>query len=119
MERSPRANSRSANPCTKPISRSRKTHRWGWRYGAELDYEGWYNELNRSPYATLAAHIAYRHNGFEYGLYGTNLTNVYADPFTVVGGGFIYGGIPGAPVIPTDAFVLQGAQVNFVLTRSI
>ncbi len=91
----------------------------GLAYGAELDYEGWYNELNRSPYATLAAHIAYRHNGFEYGLYGTNLTNVYADPFTVVGGGFIYGGIPGAPVIPTDAFVLQGAQVNFVVTRSI
>ncbi len=91
----------------------------GLAFGAELDYEGWYNELNRSPYATLAAHIAYRHNGFEYGLYGTNLTNVYADPFTVVGGGFIYGGIPGAPVIPTDAFVLQGAQVNFVLTRSI
>lgn len=91
----------------------------GLNYGAELYYEGWYNELNRSPYATLNAHVSYRHGGWEYGLYGTNLTNVYANPFTVVGGGFIYGGIPGAPVIPTNAFVLQGAQVTFVLTRAI
>lgn len=91
----------------------------GLDYGAELNYEGWYNELNRSPYATLDAHVAYRHAGFEYGLYGTNLTNVYADPFTVIGGGFVYGGIPGAPVIPTNAFVLQGAQVIFVLTRTL
>jgi outer membrane receptor protein involved in Fe transport len=91
----------------------------GLAYGAELDYEGWYNELNRSPYATLNAHVVYTHNGFQYGLYGTNLTNVYANPFTVIGGGFVYGGTPGQPVIPTDAYVLQGAQVMFVLTRMI
>jgi hypothetical protein len=91
----------------------------GLGYGAELNYEGWYNELNRSPYAVLNAHVAYRHAGWEYGLYGTNLTNVYSNPFTVIGGGFVYGGTPGQPVIPTDAYVLQGAQVNFVLTRSI
>src|SRR5580700_5837764 len=91
----------------------------GLGYGAELDYEGWYNELNRSPYATLNAHVAYRHAGFEYGLYGTNLTNVYANPFTVIGGGFVYGGTPGQPVIPTDALILQGAQVTFVVTRLI
>ncbi|HEX3670229.1 MAG TPA: TonB-dependent receptor [Candidatus Cybelea sp.] len=91
----------------------------GLAYGAELNYEGWYNELNRSPYATLNAHVAYRRDGFEYGIYGTNLTNVYSDPFTLIGGGFVYGGIPGAPVIPTDAYVLQGAQVIFVVTRLI
>ncbi len=91
----------------------------GLGYGAELDYEGWYNELNRSPYATLNAHVAYRHAGYEYGLYGTNLTNVYANPFTIVGGGFTYGGTPGQPVIPTDAYILQGAQVIFVVTRTI
>jgi outer membrane receptor protein involved in Fe transport len=91
----------------------------GLQYGAELNYEGWYNELNRSPYATLDAHIAYVHGGYQYGLYGTNLTNVYANPFTVIGGGMIYGGTPGQPVIPTDAYVLQGAAVNFVVTRSI
>ena len=91
----------------------------GLQYGAELDYEGWYNELNRSPYATLNAHVSYVHAGYQYGLYGTNLTNVYANPFTVIGGGMVYGGIPSAPVIPTDAYVLQGAQVLFVVTRVI
>jgi outer membrane receptor protein involved in Fe transport len=91
----------------------------GLQYGAELNYEGWYNELNRSPYATLDAHITYVHGGYQYGLYGTNLTNVYANPFTIIGGGMIYGAPPGQPVIPTDAYVLQGAAVNFVVTRSL
>jgi outer membrane receptor protein involved in Fe transport len=93
--------------------------RIGLAYGVDLDYEGWYNELNRSPYATLDAHVAYRRGGYEFGLYGTNLTNVYANPFTVIGGGFVYGGIPGAPVIPTDAYTLQGAQVLFVVTKAM
>jgi outer membrane receptor protein involved in Fe transport len=87
--------------------------------GAELNYEGWYNELNRSPFATLNAHLTYTRAGYVFGLYGTNLTNVYANPFTVIGGGMIYGGTPNAPVIPTDAYVLQGAQVLFVVTRVI
>ncbi len=91
----------------------------GLQYGAELDYEGWYNELNRSPFATVNAHVVYVHGGYEYGLYGTNLTNVYANPFTIIGGGMIYGGTPGQPVIPTDAYILQGAAVTFVVTRSI
>lgn len=91
----------------------------GLAYGAQLNYEGWYNELNRSPYASLDAHVVYRHAGYEYGLYGTNLTNVYSNPFTVVGGGFVYGATPGQPVIPTNAYVLPGASVNFVVTRSI
>ena len=36
-------------------------------------------------------------------LYGTNLTNVYASPFTVVGGGILYGTLPGQPMIATNA----------------
>lgn len=91
----------------------------GFGYGARLNYEGYYNELNRSPYATLDAHLVYRRNGFEYGIYGTNLTNVYSTPFTIIGGGVPYGTLPGNPVINPDAYVLQGAQVNFVVTRSI
>jgi outer membrane receptor protein involved in Fe transport len=89
----------------------------GLGYGAELNYEGWYNELNRSPYAVLDAHVVYTNGGFQYGLYGTNLTNTYANPFTVVNGGMISGGTVGAPLIPTPAYVLQGAAVNFVVTR--
>ncbi|HTU82212.1 MAG TPA: TonB-dependent receptor [Candidatus Acidoferrales bacterium] len=91
----------------------------GLTYGAELNYEGWYNELNRSPFATLDAHVAYRNAGFEYGLYGTNLTNVYAQPFTIVGGGTIYGAQPGQPVIYPPAYVMQGAKIVFVVTRAI
>lgn len=88
-------------------------------YGAQLNYEGWYNELNRSPYATLDAYVAYRRSGFQFGLYGTNLTNVYATPFTVVGGGIPYGAMPGQPVTATNAYTLQGAKVVFVVTRSM
>lgn len=88
----------------------------GWVYGADVDWEGTYNELNRSPYATLDAHVAYRTNRFEIGAYGTNLTNVYAYPFTAIGGGVPYGSLTGTPAIPTDAYVLQGAKVVFVVT---
>ncbi len=90
----------------------------GLRYGARLNYEGTYNELNRTPYATLDAHVAWRRDGFEIGLYGTNLTNAYADPFTLTGGGIAYGTQPGNPTIATDAYALQGAKVVLVLTRS-
>ncbi len=93
--------------------------RTGFAYGAQLNYEGAYNELNRTPYATLDAHVAYRHNGYEVGLYGTNLTSVYSSPFTVVGGGILYGTLPGQPMITTNAYNLQGAKVVFVLTRAI
>ncbi len=91
----------------------------GLVYGGQLNYEGQYNELNRSPYATLDAHVAYRTGGYEFGLYGTNLTNVYANPFTIVGGGIVYGAQPDQPVIPTDAYILQGAKVVFVITHGI
>lgn len=91
----------------------------GLAYGARLNWEGFYNELNRSPYATVDAHVSYRYNGYEFGLYGTNLTNVYANPFTIVGGGVPYGTLPGEPMITPNAFVLQGAAVTFVLTRAI
>jgi outer membrane receptor protein involved in Fe transport len=93
--------------------------REGLVYGAQLNYQGLYNELNRSPFATVDAHIAYRRAGYEFGLYGTNLTNAYAAPFTVVGGGLSYGALPGQPMIATDALVLQGAKVVFVFTKSI
>ena len=91
----------------------------GFVYGAQLNYEGQYNELNRTPYATVDAHLAYRRDGYEVGLYGTNLTNVYSNPFTVVGGGILYGALPGQPTIFTNAYNLQGAKVVFVFTRSI
>jgi outer membrane receptor protein involved in Fe transport len=91
----------------------------GLAYGARLNYEGTYNELNRGRYATLDAHVAYRRAGYEYGVYGTNLTNVYSNPFTIVGGGVPYGAQSGQPLTLPNAYVLQGASVVFVLTRTI
>jgi outer membrane receptor protein involved in Fe transport len=91
----------------------------GFSYGANLDYEGAYNELNRPPYATLDAHVTYRQDGYQFGLYGTNLTNVYANPFTIDGGGVPYGAQPGTPMIPTNAYVLQGAKIVLVITRAM
>jgi hypothetical protein len=49
----------------------------GFAYDAGLQYEGDYNELNLSPYATLRAGVTYHTRHFDIGLYGTNLTNVY------------------------------------------
>ena len=91
----------------------------GFVYGAELNYHGWYNELNLAPFATLDAHVAYRTGGFEFGLYGTNLTSAYGQPFTVTGGGVPYGTLPGQPLIFPPAYTLQGAKVVFVATRAL
>jgi outer membrane receptor protein involved in Fe transport len=91
----------------------------GLVYGAQLNYEGTYNELNRSPYATLAAHVAYRTPAFEFGLYGTNLTNAYDVPFTVESGGVAYGTVPPNTWITPPAYTLQGRKIVFVVTRQI
>jgi outer membrane receptor protein involved in Fe transport len=87
--------------------------------GANVNWEGTYNELNRSPYATLDAQLVYATKLFQIGVYGTNLTNVYANPFTVIGGGVPYGSLPGTPMIPTDAYILQGTKITLVLTRAL
>jgi outer membrane receptor protein involved in Fe transport len=91
----------------------------GWSFGTSLNYDGTYNELNRAPYATLDAHVAYARGGYTFGLYGTNLTNVYAQPFNIVNGGILYGAEPGNPMIPTPAYVLQGTKIVFVVTRTL
>ncbi|MBV8654481.1 MAG: hypothetical protein JO160_00455, partial [Candidatus Eremiobacteraeota bacterium] len=109
----------SGDPLHKASLGFERDVRRGWVFGADLDWEGTYNELNRSPYATLDAHVAYRTGRLEIGAYGTNLTNVYANPFTVIGGGVPYGSLPGTPTLPTDAYVLAGAKVVFVVTERL
>jgi len=95
------------------------TPKLGWGYGADLNYEGTYNELNRSPYAVLNAYLQYRWPGLEIGCYGTNLTNVYANPFTITNGGILYGAEPGQPMTPNPAYVLQGTKFVLVVTRTM
>ncbi len=87
----------------------------GISYQAGLLYEGGYNELNLGPFATLQAGITWHLRGFDVGVYGTNLTNVYDFKFTQVGGGVPYGGLAGP--IPSDAFALAGRQIKISLTH--
>jgi outer membrane receptor protein involved in Fe transport len=84
-------------------------------YGLNFVYESLYNELNQPQYATLAAHVGYRFNGYEVNLSGTNLTDVYDNRFITPNGGVIYGGLDQA--IPQDAYVLQGRAFNLTLLR--
>ena len=90
----------------------------GLIYTADVGYQGTYNALNRPPFATLDASVAYRWKHFELGLYGTNLTNVYDDRFTAAGAGVPYGGAGGIP-IPANAYVLQGSKILLVLTGHV
>lgn len=87
----------------------------GLSYNVGLTYEDGYNELNRPAFATIQAGLTYRAARFELGLYGTNLTNVYDDKFTLAGKGVPYGGVNGP--IPSNAYSLQGRAFTVVLTR--
>jgi hypothetical protein len=83
----------------------------GFTYGANIVYEGLYNELSQPQFATLDAHVGYRFRAIEIGLTGTNLTSVYDQRFTTPNGGVIYGGL--GQQIPQDAYALQGTALSF------
>jgi len=85
-------------------------------YSFAVHYEGAFNELNRPPFATLQAGVSWHRRRVDVGLYGTNLTGVYDDRFTLAGRGVPYRGINGP--IPTDAFSLQGPALALVVTSS-
>jgi outer membrane cobalamin receptor len=89
----------------------------GLSYYIGLLYEGRYNELNLPPFATLRAGVTWHVHGYDVGLYGTNLTNVYNFPLTQAGGGVPYGGLPGSGFVPTDAIPLPGPQITFSIAR--
>lgn len=93
----------------------------GLNYGLNAVYEGLYNELDQPQFATLDSHLGYRfRDGFEIGLTGTNLTNVYDQRFTTPNGGVLYGGLtgPNGPgPIPQDAYALQGTAFTFTVLR--
>ena len=89
---------------------------YGLSYYVGMLYEGTYNELNLPPFATLRAGVTYRVHGFDVGLYGTNLTNVYNFPLTRLSGGVPYGTL-GSGLQPTDAIPLAGPQLTFSIAR--
>jgi hypothetical protein len=72
--------------------------------------------LNRPAYATLEAGLTWHLTPvYEFGVYGTNLTNVYADKFTQLGRGVPYGGID--EPIATDAYALAARKITLVFSR--
>jgi outer membrane receptor protein involved in Fe transport len=86
-------------------------------YELGMRYEGTYNELNRPPFASVQAGLGWHTRAVDVELYGTNLTNVYADKFTQLDAGVPYGGVGGA--IPTPAYAMPAASVTLTLTRRL
>lgn len=96
---------------TLDISRDSRS---GISWYAGVLYEGAYNELNRPPYATVQGGATIHRGALDIGLYGTNLTQTYADKFLRVGGGVPYAGLAGP--IATDALPLAARTVTLVVT---
>jgi outer membrane receptor protein involved in Fe transport len=91
---------------------------------AGLLYEGYYNELNVGPYATLRAGVTWHLRDFDLGLTGTNLTGANDFKLTQLNGGIPYGAIPAASggsggTIPTNAIPLAGRQFIISLSHHV
>lgn len=87
----------------------------GLTFRTAFVYEGSYNELNQPPFAILAASIGYRWPAVELVVSGTNLTNVYANRFTLTNGGVPQTTLTGpqgtnAYVLPRTAFTISVAR---------
>jgi len=85
-------------------------------YRAAVSYEDAYNGLNRPGYATLEAGLRWHlPSAIDLGLFGTNLTNVYADRFTLLGAGTRYSTLD--EPASTDAYALAGRRLSLIVTR--
>jgi len=81
-----------------------------------VSYEDAYNGLNRPGYATLEAGLRWHlPSAIDLGLFGTNLTNVYADRFTLLGAGTRYSTLD--EPASTDAYALAGRRLSLIVTR--
>ena len=85
-------------------------------YRAAVSYEDAYNGLNRPAYATLQAGFTWHlPAAIDLGFFGTNLTNVYADRFTLLAGGTRYNTLE--EPVSTDAYALEARRVSLIVTR--
>lgn len=87
----------------------------GLSYSLRLHHEDGNNALNRPAFTTAQAGAAWRLRSLELGVHASNLTNVYADRFTLAGQGVPYAGFDGP--IATDAYSLEGRAFTFSVTR--
>lgn len=88
---------------------------FGYAFGA--GYESSNNELNRPAYWLYNATIAQQIHDTTLALGVQNLTNEFADKFTLMGQGPLYP-TPSGPV-PTNAFSLPGRTLTFTVTHRI
>jgi outer membrane receptor protein involved in Fe transport len=86
---------------------------FGYAFGA--GYESSNNELNRPSYWLFNASVAQQLHNTTVSLGVQNLTNEFADKFTLNGLGPLYP-TPAGPV-PTNAYSLPGRTLTFVVTQ--
>jgi outer membrane receptor protein involved in Fe transport len=96
----------------------------GFSAFAGLLYEGYYNELNVAPYATLRAGVMWHLRNVDIGLTGTNLTGANDFKLTQLNGGIPYGALPVASggsggTIPTNAIPAAGRQFIFSVSHHV
>ena len=89
----------------------------GVSYYAGLLVEGAYNETNLGPYAQLRAGATWHLRGFDLGISGTNLTDVYAFKFQRLGAGVPYGSVAGLAPVQTNAIPLAPTQITIGISH--
>jgi len=87
----------------------------GFWWAGNVGYESVNNDLNRPAFALLDAAIGFNRGHAGVALSGTNLTNAYADRFTLLGAGVPYPGLFGP--LPTDAYSLSGRSISLMLVQ--
>lgn len=89
----------------------------GFGYAVGAGYESSNNELNRPAYWLFNASVAQQIHDTTLSLGIQNLTNEFADKFTLNGLGPLYP-TPSGP-IPTNAFSLPGRTLTFVISQKV
>jgi outer membrane receptor protein involved in Fe transport len=89
----------------------------GFAYGIGAGYESSNNELNRPAYWLFNASVGQQIRNTQLALSAQNLTNQFADKFTLMGLGTSYP-TPGGPA-PTNAYSLPGLTLGFTITQHV
>jgi hypothetical protein len=89
----------------------------GFAYAFGAGYESSNNELNRPAYWLLNASVGEQIHNTQFTLSAQNITNQFADKFTLTGEGPTYP-TPDGPV-PTNAYSLPGTTLGFTITQHV
>ncbi|HYK52853.1 MAG TPA: TonB-dependent receptor [Candidatus Eremiobacteraceae bacterium] len=89
----------------------------GWGFSTDAAYESVNNELNRPSYWLFDASVAKMIDKTSIALGVQNLTNQFADRFTLIGLGPEYP-TPTGPV-PTNAYSLPGRTLTLTITQNL